>query len=1543
MDNLLDINPEDFGLPQVPQVDNTEQVRTNAEVPAAALQSSIDYNPNLFSNAYKEEVSKMPAISNVTQSYNKELFEKYEGTAAYSPWMDPTADNDKVAAENWTRWNAVTTGLSGLVDNAKNSGFEYLKGWARAGRALVTLDSSYLEPNEQEKQIIAAQQNQTALDNPIYYKPGTEDDLFSRQFLAESIQNAGFTLGTMGAFALETFTGVKIGKLLTKIPALFKAGAALKSIEGLREGEQIASGLSKEKALHDATKDLIENGMMGRLGGKSLYDKALDLASNIPILGSIAESGRIIEAEKAARIATGSIALTTGEITKLGAGGLRRAFSEWNFAASESAIEAGGNYGDVYNDLYQTYKSKNEGQDPQGQDLQDIRDSAMQSSSGSYGTNLAVLAVMNKIAFGNIFRKFGVDNKYLNLLASEGEQYFTVMGKKEGANVIAKQYTRGYFGALSHASDIKQLFGKQALARELGKDFIRGIGKVELIEGLQENIQEGTNKFLRKYYGDLYDSNVASWGDSFKEAVDSQLTKTGWKTFLSGAITGLFVGPVTGGIASIQSKYSGNQAHKDALKRTLADYNNFLQNPDNVLREPIRTIKEQAIYNRAMAEAGAAGIRYDYFNSKSSALIQQALNAKRMGTFDAFKEFLGAYGSEFDAKDFEEATGINVAEFGMGSPADFMADTVKKLDRYGELYEKYNSMYAQYFSIDTFADDPHSKQKYSVAQAALQDAIQTIAFNEAKAEDTVVRSASIAQNISTKNKSIGQSASSNFNTVTDHSLAEIQLNILKNEIKTIEETVGPMNAETKDLLESKKKELEHLTAWNEEAYQEVDDPNSPGDTMRVPINHSIIDDAKKNRLATILTNYYQTKNKQSGVKDPILVTEVKNVLSDINDYQKLSRDARDYIDAVNLLSDPENALKVMHSFQDARVAAFARLAHDEYVGLASQSGIFEKYVKDNPEDMNELLKMARSPMASLDSMNKIMKHLLNISEMADKENENRREKSSLEKEAADRDLFNQLASMPANIAMMEAADIEKFIMDYYNVIEDEDKVSTHITRSYVNYDGVEEVTHTITPEQLQEYFGDEFDFQNMNKSQLIQFASKFEQALYNEINPGENPESQAPEKKEMIIIQSRKLKNLVGKEVMVSGKKGTLTITEKGYVIEFEDGDTQLLGADVSVEQQFKWDFDQKSGKYILVDQSQALSLDQFPGLELLDTSLSEKELEITGINPNSEVVREHHVEYIDENSFKIDGVIWTINRDENDNIQSIEHDDPVNPMKFSKESAAIDPFGIASQYLTLTNVFYDIQNKLAEDIDPDVLEAGIAAAESMTPQSPTVSPGPGVRLKNNVTATTSQTEDAVERIMEQDVPDDIAYIFDRFITPKTKSSVTTEERNKLFDWAVEAVKKLNNLDLSNESVLNSIDFLSKRIINPISKKNGRKNTTKQPKKASKTKVKTAATPKQQRSKKGQPSAPANDTSSSIEEAKAYVEKVHDKMERETAVKIEVLTKGTAINLFTDSIIQDAISFSKYSATRSSENSNNKIDKNPFEDDDLLNGLTCNI
>ena len=1540
MDNLLEINPADFGLPPAPPIDNSNVVRTSSDVPSAALQSSIDYNPDLFSSAYKTAAASRPAMANVTQSYDKELFEKYEGTAAYSPWMNPHADNEKIAAENWTRWDAVTTGLSGLMDNAKLGGAEYLKGWARAGRALITLDSSYLSPNETERQILAARQEQVRQDNPIYYSPGTEDDIFSRQFLSETLQNTGFTFGTMAGFAAEMAVGAGLGKLAVKGASLFKLGAAANSVK-LAEatgGINIGRNVAKEKALAEAAAETIQNGAMGRVGGKSLYDNALNIASKLPIIGSIAEAGKFIGAEQAARTAMGTVALTGQEIAKIGAGGLRRAFAEWNFAASEASIEAGGTYGDIYDDLYNKYMMDpaNEGKDPSPDKLQEIRNLAMQGSTGSYGTNLAVLAVMNRITFGNVFRKFGVDNKFLNLMDEEGKRFFTVMGKKEGAGLIGKTYQKGYFGALSHAKDIKKLFGSGVLAREIGRDFVRGLGRVQLAEGIQENIQEGTNSFLKKYYGDIYDGNVASWGDSFAEAVDSQLNKQGFKTFLSGAITGLFVSPVTGAVGAISDRIQGDKAHKEYLKRTLDSMNQFMLDPTRALREPIRNIKEQVILNRGMAQSAVNGQKYEYFNNQSSALIQQALNAKRTGTFSAFKEYLKAYGSEFDAKEFEEATGINVTEFGATTPAEFINPVIAKLDRYSELYDKYNSMYKGFFSIDS-NNDPYAKQKFSVAQAALQDAIHTVAFNEAKAEDATVRSAAIAQTIASKNKTIGQSAASTFNNIADHNLGELQINILQNEIQTLEET-SDKSPDTLRLLELKKQELEALKAWTAEAYEEVQDPNNENQKITVPLSVSALTSDRQNRLAEILTNYYSAKNKQNNNNNPIMQSEVRNVITDINDYQRLSRDVRDYMDAINLLTDPENGIKLIQSFQDARVAAFARLAHNQYMDLASQSGIFEEHVKNNPESMEELLKMARSPFANIDSIQKIYVEIEKINQLIDKANKKIEEDNATQ---AERLIYNIKAAAASNIAAMDEADIVNTLSEKYDI--DEDRPNEYIIRYYEDYDKNQVITHTITKEDLLNYFGDELDIDNITKAQLIQFLSNFEQELYNQQNPGANPNPQASHKKEVITLQTRKLKNLVEKEVIFEGKKGTLTLTERGYVIEFEDGTSSNLGQEVPVQDQFLWVRNVATGSYNLVDQSGALTLDMFPGLELLDTELTEKEKEITGINAQTEVVRERIVEYVDENNIKIDGVEYKVIRDGDNNISELQHLDPSNTIILSYKTAALDPFGLASQYLTLVKVFMDIQNVPAEELDAEELEEGIQLAETLVDSAATITTS-GVQLRDRPTNEES-IKLSVKNIIGTSMPIEIIDVFDKYITPKTRKAVSQEDRKKLFDWASKAVGLLHNLDPNSEYpvVLDAINFLSKKVLNPIAKKDGIEGTNKPPRRPRAKKAKTAPTPRKTRAKKGQPSAPKNDGGQTIEEAEKHVNKVYDKMERETAVKLEELLKGQKPNLFTDSLIQDAISFSRYNPLNVSDAASKPESKNPFEDDDILGSINCNI
>lgn len=1561
MDNTFDsINLSDFGLSTPAENSNEiEKIRTSNQPPAAATQSSVLDNPNLFSTAYQGSDAQVPSLHNVSKGYDSDLITRYEGTSVYSPYMDPTVNRDAAAARNWGMWDAVTTGLSGMLDNAKSGGYEYLKGWTRAGRALINLDTTYLKASEDELAILAAEQNRVQIENPIFSAPGTENDIFSKHFVAEALQNAGFTFGTLAGFGAEMAIGAGVGKLALKLPSLFKAGMEAKSVTQAIETGSAVNAAMKEKALVESTRDMVQNGVLNSIKGKDSFDEALRVASNIPIIGTLAETGSMIRAENQARAAAGSIALTTSEVLKMGAGGLRRAFGEWNFAASEASIESGGQYGDLMDDYLKKFRDdpNNNGRDPNAAEYDKMRKLAVEGATKNFGTNVAVLAIMNKMVFGNMFRKIGVDGKYLNLLASEGEKYFTVLGKDKADKTIAKQYTRGYFGALAHARDIKKVFGTKALSRELGFDFVRGVGKFETMEGIQELIQEGTQVYLRNYYNKIYDGDVASWSDSFKEAVDSQLTKTGWKTFLQGAITGLITNPVSGGISSIAETVKTSKEHKEALRKTLEEYNQFLLNPDEVLKKPIESIKRQAGFNRAMVEAGASGAKYEYFNNRSSAIITHALNAKRMGTFDAFKTFLNAYGSDFSNEEFEQATGINVTDFGMNSPADFVGDLTKKLDRYADIYEKYNSDFGRYFSIETFADDPHAKQKHSIARAAMQDAIHTIAFNEAKSQDGIVRAADIIRTITEKNKSIGQASSSTFNNVTDHNTAEVQINILKNEIEILEEGTGTKSKETLDIIETKKRELAVLEEWNKESYDEIEDPENPTEKIKIPLNFSQVSQDKKDKLKSLLTEYYSIKNKQNNVKDPVMAREIENVLQDINDYQKLTRDSREYINAVNLLSDPKNTLSLMHSFQDARVGAFARLVHNEYKKIAEESGVFAEYIKNNPTNMEELLRIARSPVATLDSVTKIYDHIDNITKLTEKENEEREKKNeAAAKEAAAlreqklKELENLTRSLPVNVAEMNDAELVKYIEEHYNVnFDTETDLNTDLTREYVDVDGERQITHTFTEEDLKNYFGEEFDFQAITKAQFIQFATKVEQELYNQLNPQEEPEEQAAEQQEMVILQSRKLKNLINKEVLSKGKKGKIVSREgKGapiYSIEFEDGTTQELGSDVPVDQQFTWVQNVVTGRFQLVDISDALLLSDFDGLELIDTSLTEAEKEITGINPDTVMIRDHSVEYIDESNIKIDGIPYTVTRDAEGEIESIKTPYKGGEYDLSMKAASMNPFGIDAQYLTLVKAFLDLQNKTVDELSEEELDAGIDLATDMTGESEVVSTNPGVQIKPNITYTDSQIEEEIEKIMDTEVPADIIEIFNNFITPKTKKNVSQEDKAKLFDWAVKAVEKLNKLDASNNAVFEAIDYLSKSIINPIAKKDGKQNPNKssrQRKKGEK-KAKTTKVTKKTRTKKSEPSVPKNDTSSSIEDAKQHVENVYDKMQKETAVQIEELLKGETINFFTDSSIVEAVDFSTYDVSRSTENLNTKIDTNPFDDPDLQNGLNCNI
>ena len=106
-----------------------------------------------------------------------------------------------------------------------------------------------------------------------------------------------------------------------------------------------------EMNLTQQTQNLLRNGPAGRLGSKTAWDRVLGVASKLPFLDGLADAGQLM------KIGAKS-GLTAGELSMVGLGGLRRGISEWNFASSESVVEAGGTYGDIYDLGYKKYEDK---------------------------------------------------------------------------------------------------------------------------------------------------------------------------------------------------------------------------------------------------------------------------------------------------------------------------------------------------------------------------------------------------------------------------------------------------------------------------------------------------------------------------------------------------------------------------------------------------------------------------------------------------------------------------------------------------------------------------------------------------------------------------------------------------------------------------------------------------------------------------------------------------------------------------------------------------------------------------------------------------------------------------------------------------------------------------------------------------------------------------------------------------------------------------------------------------------------------------------
>lgn len=1127
-----------------------------------------------FADFFKQYQKANPVKQDPFQNvyYDPQQVNRYKESAIYTPWIDPFADNETMAAQAQSGWEALWNGTKGSWDGIKD-------GFVSSAMVLPNLIGSIftgsvegMMDDEYGMQMGAYEQQQNQNENPIYMTESERDDIFSLKAAGEMMQNAGYTIGTFSELLTETvtleflagaftaFTGGAGAETLAATTALEtgrwgkflnsfrRAGEATgEAVNAFRYGTKTAE-LAAQDALRARTvaqqAEIIAQ--MGKLHdaqfGSKLGEKLYNFSTKIPIAGELIETGNVM------RLANKTGLVSTKDLARIGAGGIRRAYGEFQAASGEAAIEAGGTYNDVYNSIYDDFVKEN-GYEPSADEEARMRELAKSAAVDSYGLNMGTLLLMNKIEFGNIFRHMNADNALVRAFRNDAMDAFTVTGRV-GGNLESKAYTKGTFGRLGILPDVVKTFdnGYRVAAAQFGKGLVSGFRQFSVWEGLQENIQEGIVHGLKKHYSDMYNNDPATWGESFQEAVDSQMNKQGLKTFMMGAMTGVVTGPLITRTSKAIGYFGNREAYRsqqEETKKTVEAFNAFMGNHSKVLSEHIRKTKESNAYGEEMQRAAATDDQFNYLNSRESALMQAVHSAKRLGNLPLLLNTVKAYGQGFDNQAFKEAFGFSPEDAGYSSASEFTSRIAKDIQRYSDTFDNYMKKYSNFMDIGKYIKDPHRKLVSDISRAALIDAIETVSFHESKAQDAVRRRAGIQSKIAGY-QTIGEALQTGFGQLTNLNEIENERDILKNEIQSLE-SIDTKDKDTERLIKVKREQLGALEDWMDAIGYKMDENTRQYTYNNVAIRRKNSPDRYK--ASDAFKRYLGARN--AGLKRNQIVKqeEVDLAMQDVVDFMELGEENRKMVDALNMLNDPNGFAKTFQAAQNARIGAHARNVANVTRMLAQVDPAFAKLLEENEKLVRELEQFAEAPYgtnqnwAYLGEIQNKLKALLKSKEnkVNNPKDENPKKPSqqtdpkNIEKDENGNPKASPKALEPENLQAMLDRGKDAEAMEFVN-------------RHYIfkqiagNRYSFKRVVDSRVPEPIVTHEG-EFD---ITEQDSFNFAVKFETDLFNKNAKG-GPVGATLDK------EKRKLKNLIGRTFRFGQDMAELMEDDQGYYFQVYD------------------------------------------------------------------------------------------------------------------------------------------------------------------------------------------------------------------------------------------------------------------------------------------------------------------------------------------------------------------------------------------------------
>jgi hypothetical protein len=572
---------------------------------------------------------------------------------------------------------------------------------------------------------------------------------------------------------------------------------------------------------------------------------------------------------------------------------------------SEAVLEGGMAKMDITEKLIDKYREEHFGQDPEGEELGKIENLANQEAHRVALYNLPAIGVSNKLMYATMIAPIskligrGTSTSLSSVLfkkplkGAQGVAPFEVLGKGMGARAAA--------GLKSLANP--KIYG------EFGMNYL----KANVAEGVQENLQEaistGAVAHALASYSDPTKAAYEGYMGYFLHGLNEQFSAQGAETFAGGFAMGMFVQPVMGSaswtvnrLAEVVNKkeVSEYKARKEAQDQRDAAALNALYADDLRFFSPDlkSSITQQGLakdFHNAVQNGDEKEARDAQFNT-----IQNHLStAIRTGKLDIFLEKLAQY-KDLDPKAALEA----FSKYGITTEED----AVKAQGQIDGIIARAKNLRNKSENIGSEFPDPYRPQEHQagspahraavIASEAWEEAKQNLIYAESAFDDHADRVAKMATTFSGIAASIGKTDAQTFMRLLDPNDTDIELETLKQEIKSLDETLPEQNKIKKE----KEKTLQLLADY----HGLVKAGAEANATDKIIINK----EAKK--------RFKKYVNHVSGKNNSIVFdTEVNKAYQLILDSHTLKNEMRGLARSINVLNNPKGFLNTQERLFNA--------------------------------------------------------------------------------------------------------------------------------------------------------------------------------------------------------------------------------------------------------------------------------------------------------------------------------------------------------------------------------------------------------------------------------------------------------------------------------------------------------------------------------------------------------------------------------------------------------------------------------------------------